>query len=248
MSAVLPGDAGLPIPAEMRAAVLDGTGTAHLAVRRVPVPRPGLGQLLARVDAAGICTSVNKLLDQGPAHPLMHGWDPAAHPVIVGDEGVVTLVEVGSDLRDRFEPGQRMAVQPAVDIAPIQHRERYRDQGRGVAKIAVGYTLPGLLAEYVLIGEEVLAAGCLLPLPDAALPGRPRCHRRAHQLHHLVARAPRPPHAARPHAAAPREQRSAAGRRRGRHRRRAHGPHPRGHRHGRPTAGHHRHGSPGRPP
>ncbi len=154
----------------MRAAVLDGTGTDHLAVRRVPVPRPGPGQLLARVDAAGICTSVNKLLDQGPAHPLMHGWDPAAHPVIVGDEGVVTLVEVGADLRDQYRPGMRMAVQPAVDIAPIQHRERYRDQGRGVAKIAVGYTLPGLLAEYVLIGEEILAAGCLLPLPDAALP------------------------------------------------------------------------------
>ena len=39
-----------------------------------------------------------------------------------------------------------------------------------MAKIAVGYTLPGLLAEYVLIGPEVLAAGCLLPLPDAELP------------------------------------------------------------------------------
>ena len=170
MSAILPGEAGRPLPVEMRAAVLDGTGTGHLSVRRVPVPRPGPGQLLARVDAAGICTSVNKLLDQGPAHPLMHGWDPVAYPVIVGDEGVVTLVEVGEGLRDQFEAGMRMAVQPAVDIAPIQHRERYRDQGRGVAKIAVGYTLPGLLAEYVLIGEEVLAAGCLLQLPDAALP------------------------------------------------------------------------------
>ena len=48
--------------------------------------------------------------------------------------------------------------------------ERYRDAARGMAKIAVGHTLPGLLAEYVLIGEEVLAAGCLLPLPDASLP------------------------------------------------------------------------------
>jgi threonine dehydrogenase-like Zn-dependent dehydrogenase len=170
MSAILPGDAGQPIPSEMRAAILDGTGVEHLSVRCVPVPRPGARQLLARVDAAGICTSVNKLLDQGAAHPLMHGWDPAAHPVIVGDEGVVTLVEVGDGLRDRYEPGMRMAVQPAVDIAPIQHLERYRGQGRGVAKIAVGYTLPGLLAEYVLIGEEVLAAGCLLPLPDADLP------------------------------------------------------------------------------
>jgi L-iditol 2-dehydrogenase len=154
----------------MRAAVLDGTGPGHLAVRTVPVPRPGPGQLLCRVDAAGICTSVNKLLDQGPDHPLMHGWDPALHPATVGDEGVVTIIEVGDGLRERYLPGARCAVQPAVDHAPIQHLERYRNGGRGVAKIAVGYTLPGLLAEYVLIGQEVLAAGCLLPLPDAGLP------------------------------------------------------------------------------
>jgi threonine dehydrogenase-like Zn-dependent dehydrogenase len=170
MTAILPGDAGPPVPPEMRAAVLDGAGPEHLSVRRVPVPRPGPEQLLARVDAAGICTSVNKLLDQGSRHPLMHGWDPAAHPVIAGDEGVVTLVETGEALRDAYRPGQRFAVQPAVDLAPIQHLERYRDHGRGVAKIAVGYTLPGLLAEYVLIGEEVLAADCLLPLPDERLP------------------------------------------------------------------------------
>ena len=170
MSAPPPGSLPGPLPTTMRAAVLDGTGVEHLAVREVPMPRPGPGQLLARVDAAGICTSVNKLLDQGAAHPLMHGWDPAVHPVIVGDEGVVTLVEVGAGLRDHYRPGQRLAVQPAVDHAPIGHLDRYRDGGRGVAKIAVGYTLPGLLAEFVLIGEEVLAADCLLPLPSADLP------------------------------------------------------------------------------
>jgi threonine dehydrogenase-like Zn-dependent dehydrogenase len=170
MTRLLPGDTEATIPAQMRATVLSGTGVDQLAVRTIPVPHPGPGQLLGRVDAAGICTSVNKLLDQGPKHPLMHGWDPARYPAIVGDEGVVTLVEVGADLRASYEPGQRYAVQPAVDLAPINHRERYADGARGAAKIAVGYSLPGLLAEYVLIGEEVLAAGCLLPLPDQGLP------------------------------------------------------------------------------
>jgi len=157
-------------PARMRAAVLDGPGREHLAVRTVPVRKPGPGQLLCRVDAAGICTSVNKLLDQGAEHPLMSGWDPARYPVIVGDEGAVTVMAVGDDLRGAYEPGQRYAVQPAVDHPPIAHRERYHDGGRHVAKVAVGYSLSGLLAEYVLIGEEVLAAGCLLPLPDPGLP------------------------------------------------------------------------------
>ncbi len=158
------------VPTEMRATVLDGRGAASLSVRTIPVRHPGPRQLLARVDAAGICTSVNKLVDQGADHPLMHGWDPAQHPAIVGDEGVVTIVEVGTELGGAWTAGQRCAVQPAVDIAPINHLERYDDEGRDVAKIAVGYSLPGLLAEYILIPEEVLEAGCLLPLPDDPLP------------------------------------------------------------------------------
>ena len=158
------------IPKEMRALVLDGTGFSHLGVRRVPTPCPGPQQMLARVDAAGICTSLIKLIEQGPNHPLLSGWDITRFPLILGDEGSVTLVEVGADLRARYRPGQRYVIQPAVDSAPINHRERYRDNARGVNKVAVGYTLGGHLAEYVLISEEILAAGCLLPLPDATLP------------------------------------------------------------------------------
>jgi len=158
------------IPAEMRALVLDGTGFQHLAVRKVPTPRPGPNQLLARVDAAGICTSLIKLIEQGPNHPLLSGWDVARFPLILGDEGSVTLVEVGANLQTRYHPGERYVIQPSVDIAPINHRERYRDGARGVNKVAVGYTLGGHLAEYVLVSEEILEAGCLLPLPDSSLP------------------------------------------------------------------------------
>jgi threonine dehydrogenase-like Zn-dependent dehydrogenase len=154
----------------MRALVLDGTGFDHLAVRRVPVPRPGPGQLLARVDAAGICTSLLKLIAQGADHGLVNGWDPARFPLILGDEGSVTLVEVGSELTDRFSPGQRCVVQPAVDHPPMYHPERYHDGGRGMLKVAVGYTLPGHLAEYVLLTEEAVRAGCVIPLSDASLP------------------------------------------------------------------------------
>ena len=158
------------VPAEMRALVLDGTGFAHLQVRQVPVPRPGPRQMLARVEAAGICTSLIKLVEQGPAHAQVYGWDLARFPLILGDEGCVTLVEVGQGLTDRYHPGERFVVQPAVDHPPINHRERYRDGGRGVAKVAVGYTLPGHLAEYILITEEAEAAGCLLPVPGHSFP------------------------------------------------------------------------------
>lgn len=158
------------IPDVMRALVLDGVGFERLRIARAPTPRPGPRQIVARVDAAGICTSLIKLVEQGPAHRFLYGWDIARHPLILGDEGSVTLVQVGEELRERYRPGQRYVIQPAVDHPPINHCERYRDGGRGIDKIAVGYTLPGHLAEYILVTEEVLAAGCLIPIPDESLP------------------------------------------------------------------------------
>ena len=153
------------LPPTMRALTLSGTGFEHLHLRTVPTPRPGPKQLLARVDAAGVCTSLVKLVEQGPRHPYLYGWDVTAHPVILGDEGAVTLVEVGEALRNRFRVGERFVVQPAVDHAPTNHRERYKDVEH-VHKLAVGYKLAGHLAEYILISEEVLEAGCLLPFSN----------------------------------------------------------------------------------
>ena len=161
------------IPLEMRALVLDGVGFEHLAVRKVPVPSPGAHQLLARVEAAGICTSLIKLIEQGPDHNLMYGWDVRRYAAILGDEGVVTLVRVGEALRDQYRLGESYVVQPAVDHEPVNYRERYRDSAKGVNKVAVGYTLAGHLAEYLLIPEEVLNSGCLLPVPE---PHPPMAH------------------------------------------------------------------------
>jgi threonine dehydrogenase-like Zn-dependent dehydrogenase len=153
------------LPPKMRALTLSGTGIEHLKIERVPTPQAGPNQLLARVDAAGICTSLIKLIDQGPAHSYVYGRDIARYPLILGDEGAVTLVEVGEAQRNRYRPGERYVIQPAVDHPPINFCERYRDNARGVQKLGVGYSLPGHLAEYILIQEEILAAGCLLPLP-----------------------------------------------------------------------------------
>jgi threonine dehydrogenase-like Zn-dependent dehydrogenase len=158
------------VPTTMRAVVLDGIGFEHLSIKSVPTPGVGPSQLLARVDAAGICTSLIKLIEQGPDHKLMYGWDPAQFPLILGDEGSITIVKVGEKLETAYSPGQRFVIQPAVDHSPVNHRERYRNQANGVNKVAVGYTLAGHLAEYILITEEVLESGCLLPIPDASVP------------------------------------------------------------------------------
>ena len=154
----------------MRALVLRGTGFENLQVEHVQTPEPGPDQLLARVDAAGICTSLIKLVEQGPAHGLLYGWDPSRWPLVLGDEGSITLVKIGAALEDRYSIGSRFVVQPAVDYPPVNHRERYLNGAETVRKIAVGYTLAGHLAEYILITEEVIAAGCLVPVPDPVLP------------------------------------------------------------------------------
>ena len=158
------------IPSEMRALVMDGADFSRLQVRKVPTPRPGPKQMLARVDTAGICTSLLKLVEQGSKHQLMHGWDISRFPIILGDEGAVALVEVGSELKGQYTLGERYVIQPAVDHPPINHRDRYRDGGTGIEQIAAGYTLGGHLAEYILITEEILEAKCLLPVPHPAFP------------------------------------------------------------------------------
>lgn len=160
----------LPVPATMRAVVLRGQGFENLALEKLPVPKPGPRQALVRVDAAGICASLVKMIAQGNNHTFLYGWDLADFPSTLGDEGSVTLVELGDQLQNQYSIGTRYVVQPAVDTAPINHLERYRNNGRGISKIACGYTLPGHLSEYMLVPEEVFQAHCLIPIPDANMP------------------------------------------------------------------------------
>jgi threonine dehydrogenase-like Zn-dependent dehydrogenase len=161
---------GYQVPDMMQALVLSGAREENLKLTTVKVPECGDRQLLARVDAAIACASDNKLIDQGAEHPLMYGWDVLKYPIIIGHEGTVTIVKVGRNLTGRYRVGQKFAVQPAVPTGPYHHKERYRNNAEGIDKVAVGYTLLGLFAEYVLIPEEVIETGCLLPFPSGDVP------------------------------------------------------------------------------
>ncbi len=162
--------AATPIPKKMKAVVMSGKGFENVKVQEVDVPEPGPNQILARVDAAGVCTSILKILAQGPEHTYLNGWDPTKWPLILGDEGSLTLVKVGENLKGKFEEGKRYGVQPAVEVSPINYRERYNNNAEGMRKMGVGYTLGGQLAQYFLIQEEILEGKCLLPLPDDNIP------------------------------------------------------------------------------
>ncbi len=161
---------GYSVPKTMKALVLSGVGEKNLKLATIETPDCRENQLLARVDAVMACASDNKLVDQGQDHALMYGWDVSNYPIIIGHEGAVTIVNVGKNLRGKYHVGERFSIQPAVPTGPRHYRERYRDNAKGINKIAVGYTLPGLFAEYILITEEVIDTGCLLPLPKENIP------------------------------------------------------------------------------
>jgi L-sorbose 1-phosphate reductase len=110
----------------------------------VDVGRPSSDQLLVRVDAVGLCFSDVKLIRLGGEHPKLYGRNLATEPTRLGHETAVTVVAVGADVAGRFHPGQRLAIQPDIYV-----------NGRSTA---YGYTIPGGLIGYHLIGPEVLAA------------------------------------------------------------------------------------------
>ncbi|MEM8858047.1 MAG: zinc-binding dehydrogenase [Chloroflexota bacterium] len=117
------------------------------------LPEPAPDQMLVRIDSVGMCFSDVKLIRQGRNHPKLYNRDLTQEPTRLGHEVAFTVIKVGSDLADQFQPGQRLAVQPDI----------YQNGN----STAYGYTVPGGLIQYHLMGKEMLetdAGVCLLPL------------------------------------------------------------------------------------
>jgi threonine dehydrogenase-like Zn-dependent dehydrogenase len=146
-----------PVPAETLVWNMYGAGIENIGQNgrpeQLPVPKPASDQLLVRVDSVGMCFSDVKLITQGGSHPKLYNRNLAEIPTRLGHEVTVTIIEVGEALANQYQPGQRVAVQP--------------DMYQNGKSTAYGYTVPGGLIQYHLIGAEVLetdAGACLLPL------------------------------------------------------------------------------------
>jgi NADPH:quinone reductase-like Zn-dependent oxidoreductase len=88
----------------MKAAVLDGYGGAErFAIRDVERPRPGPGQLLLRVRAAGV-NPIDWKIRRGTLRLLL----PARFPLILGYDAAGEVEEVGPEVH-RFAPGDAVA-------------------------------------------------------------------------------------------------------------------------------------------
>ena len=148
-----------PLPKETLTWNLYGAGLENLghngAAESFAIPEPSADQLLVRVDSIGMCFSDIKILSQGGDHPKLYHRNLAVDPTRLGHEVALTVVKIGANLAGRYKIGERLAVQPDI----------YQN---GIST-AYGYTVPGGMTQYHLIGAEVLqtdAGACLLPVAE----------------------------------------------------------------------------------
>ena len=147
------------LPQEILSWQLKGSGLENLGTKgrpdTVPFPRYSEDDLVARIDAVGLCFSDIKLLAAGSTHPRIEGRDLAKNPTVPGHEVAMTIVGVGEKWRGKFTLGSRYIIQADVYY-----------QGKGMA---FGYAIPGGLSQFVVIGKQILEGdeGCyLLPVKE----------------------------------------------------------------------------------
>jgi threonine dehydrogenase-like Zn-dependent dehydrogenase len=147
------------LPDHYRRWHLYGAGLENVGIdgapESVPLEKPGPDEVLVRHDAVGICYSDIKIITLGENHPRLVGRDLKHEPVVMGHEVALTVVEAGENRKATFYPGQRFIVQADVYYKGVN--------------LAYGYALSGGMAQYGIVGPEVLDGdeGCyLLPIHD----------------------------------------------------------------------------------
>lgn len=130
----------------MRALILERI--RHLHVRQVPVPQPGMGEVLIRTACTGISST---------DHRVYHGTAVTAAaclPVILGHENCGTVVATGNQV-DTVVAGDRVAVNPNIPC----HRCEYCRSGRSELCChlsAIGVSRNGGMAEYFSVPAETV--------------------------------------------------------------------------------------------
>ena len=123
---------------------LPALGHENLQLVQVPIPEPGRGQVLVRVHAASLNYRDLMILRDGmgmvPALPLVPGSDMAGEVVALGP-GVAEFT-VGDAVISTFFAGWQDGVQPRTSLP-------------------LGSPGPGMLSEYVVLGEDNLVAAPL---------------------------------------------------------------------------------------
>lgn len=130
-------------------------GKNDLRLEEFELPPIADDEILAHVVSDSICMSSYKAAAQGAAHKRVPD-DVADNPVIIGHEFCGTIVEVGAKWKDKYKPGSKFSIQPAINY-------------KGSLD-APGYSFPyiGGDATYVIIPSQFMEMDCLLPYDGEA--------------------------------------------------------------------------------
>ena len=128
-------------------------GKSDLRVEAFELPEIKDNEILSKVVCDSLCMSSYKAAIQGTDHKRIPD-DVAENPVMIGHEFAGEIVEVGSGWKEQFKPGDKFAIQPALN---------HEDGPVGVLG-APGYSYRylGGDATYVVIPNEVMEMDCLL--------------------------------------------------------------------------------------
>ncbi len=125
-------------------------GKMDLRTEEFELPEIADDEILACVVSDSICMSSYKAASQGSAHKRVPD-DVAENPVIIGHEFCGKLVKVGAKWADSFKEGDKFVIQPALN---------YKGS---LAAPGYSYRYVGGAATYVIMPNEVMECGCLLP-------------------------------------------------------------------------------------
>ena len=131
-------------------------GKNDLRLEEFELPQIREDEILAKVISDSICMSSYKAALQGETHKRVPN-NVAENPVIIGHEFCGQIVEVGAKWQDRFHPGQKFSIQPALN----QKDDPYAAPGYSFQYI-------GGDCQYIIIPAQVMELNCLLDYNGSA--------------------------------------------------------------------------------
>ena len=127
-------------------------GASDLRLEDVELESAGEDGVVVEIVANSVCVSDYKCVTLGPAHKRVPD-DIAERPVMVGHEMVGVVREVGEKWKDRFHEGQRVGIQPTLNV-PGHELDTV---------IGFSWHCVGGESTHVYLPSIVMEMGCLLP-------------------------------------------------------------------------------------
>ncbi|AJQ99861.1 zinc-binding dehydrogenase [Hafnia alvei] len=124
-------------------------GKSDVRIREFTLPNISADELLVKVISDSVCLSTYKAALLGSEHKRVPN-DIDQHPAITGHECAGVIIEVGENLRDKYQAGDKFVLQPAMGLS---------------SGYSAGYSYEyfGGNATYMIVPKVAIDLGCVLP-------------------------------------------------------------------------------------